>query len=324
MVEYQAVAEEIYQVSLPIPFALRQVNCYLLRGNHGWSIVDTGLNTPDIQQGWQEVFAALQIRSNDIEQIILTHGHPDHYGFAGWLQAWSGAPVLMSARDSEMADRVWRLKEQPAGELGQAMVNELPDEVREAAAKASQHVREMTKPHPNQVEFIPYESALEIGSRQFKVIHAPGHSDGHILFYEPTEKLILCGDQVLMKITPNIGLWPLSEANPLGRYLGSLAELKGLDVALGLPGHRAVITNWAERIGQIEEHHAHRLELMLTAIEAGSHKLYDVCAAAFNVENFSEHDIRFAMAETLAHLDHMVHNGLIEQTRNGSWRYYRV
>ena len=69
------------------------------------------------------------------------------------------------------------------------------------------------------------------------------------MFYDTDDKLLLCGDQVLMKITPNIGLWPLTEPNPLGRYLQSLHELKSLAVRLALPGHRASITQWQTRFG---------------------------------------------------------------------------
>jgi hypothetical protein len=48
----QAVAADIYQVQLPLPFALRIVNCYLLRGHNGWTIVDTGLNTAHGRERW--------------------------------------------------------------------------------------------------------------------------------------------------------------------------------------------------------------------------------------------------------------------------------
>jgi glyoxylase-like metal-dependent hydrolase (beta-lactamase superfamily II) len=80
----QAVAAHIYQVQLPLPFALRIVNCYLLRGHNGWTIVDTGLNTAQGRETWETALAALQIAPDDITQIVLTHVHPDHYGQAAY------------------------------------------------------------------------------------------------------------------------------------------------------------------------------------------------------------------------------------------------
>ena len=47
------VAADIYQVRLPLPFALNHVNCYLLRDGDGWTILDTGLNRPEIHAGWR-------------------------------------------------------------------------------------------------------------------------------------------------------------------------------------------------------------------------------------------------------------------------------
>ncbi len=54
------VAEGIYQVQLPLPFALRIVNCYLLdHGDGGWSVIDTGLNQPEAQAIWRSAFEML-------------------------------------------------------------------------------------------------------------------------------------------------------------------------------------------------------------------------------------------------------------------------
>ena len=129
MVAYQEVAEEIYQVCLPLPLALKSVNCYLLRGDEGWTILDTGLNVPAAQQVWRTVFTELGIQPGDIRQIILTHAHPDHYGLAGWLQNWCGAPVWMSAREAEQVAKILARRSHPNGILGQTMSTNIPPEM---------------------------------------------------------------------------------------------------------------------------------------------------------------------------------------------------
>jgi glyoxylase-like metal-dependent hydrolase (beta-lactamase superfamily II) len=60
--------------------------------------------------------------------------------------------------------------------------------------------------------------------------------------------------QVLLRITPNVGVWPTSQTNPLRRYLDSLDELRQFDVRLALPGHHGVIENWRTRVAEIAAH----------------------------------------------------------------------
>src|SRR5262245_35313597 len=112
-----AVTPDIFQVQIPLPFALRIVNCYLLRGEAGWTVVDSGLNTSSARGAWQAAFSQLHIQPHDIEQIVLTHVHPDHYGLAGWLAAWcvvaggrtaaASPPVRLSEREAWLAVHFW-------------------------------------------------------------------------------------------------------------------------------------------------------------------------------------------------------------------------
>jgi len=87
------VAADVYRVTVPVPFrALRNVNCYVLRGPDGWDVVDTGLKTREALAAWDEAFATLGITPGDIHQIILTHHHPDHVGLAGYFQERRSRP----------------------------------------------------------------------------------------------------------------------------------------------------------------------------------------------------------------------------------------
>jgi glyoxylase-like metal-dependent hydrolase (beta-lactamase superfamily II) len=315
------IVEDIYQIQLPLPFALNSVNCYLLRGDKGWVILDAGLNTAPAQAVWRAVFSQLKITSTDIEQIILTHVHPDHYGLAGWLQEWSGAPVWLSPREAELARQVWG-----QDNLHQAMFElfrrgGIPTEIEQQAEVEAKKVRALTFPHPHLVKLLEPGEVLLIGQRRFMAIHAPGHSDGQLLFYDPADCLLLSGDQVLLKITPNIGLWPVSEPDPLGRYLASLRELAALEVRLALPGHRGLITNWLERLIELEQHHARRLAAMLAVVDETGVTAYQVYSQVFNAREFTMHEVRFAVAETLAHLEYLVKQGWLRREGDEVWLY---
>lgn len=303
------MAEDIYQVRLPLPFALNHVNCYLLRDADGWTVVDTGLHWPDAQAAWTRALAELQIGFKQIRRIVLTHMHPDHFGLAGYFQAQTDALVYLSPREAEQVQTIWvedGWHSTAAAEFWQ--VAGVPAETLAVMGVQTEQLRQRTMPHPQHYASISPGTLLTMGGRSWQVIHAPGHSDGQIIFYAAAEKLMLCGDQVLMKITPNIGLWPGIEADPLGRYLQSLAALAELDVACALPGHGGVITTWQTRLSELQQHHVHRLEAMVAAVQGGA-TAFQVAQRVFHFANFSEHEIRFALAETLAHLVYLVQMG---------------
>lgn len=302
------VADGIYQVRLPLPFPLRFVNCYLLQDGAGWTVLDTGLNYPPSQAAWQAAFAELGIGPHMITRIILTHAHPDHYGSAGWLAAQSGAPVLISPVEQEFAQKVWHGDATAYRSVVELFcAHGMPAGLSEIVYDDMVALRPMTRPLP---ETIPLEpgTRLRIGTRAFHAITTPGHSDGHLVFYCAEERLLLCGDVVLVKITPNISLWPYGRPDPLADFLQSLDYLARLDVALALPGHGPLIDTFRQRLDELHAHHDERLHTTERAIGSGA-TAFDVCMVVFPTDQLSPHQFRFAMAETLAHLEHLVGKG---------------
>ncbi len=317
------VAPGIYQVRLPLPFVLRIVNVYLLQGEKGWTVVDTGLNTAESRATWLMVFDELQLQPRQIEQIVLTHTHPDHYGMAGWLQQLSGAPVYLSPREYELAAEVWG--GQPAWRQNTLEFWHccgMPADLAHLLTADTEDTRAKTLPHPEQVELLPPGSFLRLGDACFEAIHAPGHSDGQLIFYEATAQLLLCGDQVLQKISPNISLWPQGEANPLKKYLASLHHLAQLPVRLVLPGHGRVMTDLPGRITQLQHHHAERLQQSKTAVSHTPITVFQAAQHLFDFTKLTSHEIRFAVAETLAHLVFLEAEGEIQHHEGEIWTYY--
>jgi glyoxylase-like metal-dependent hydrolase (beta-lactamase superfamily II) len=305
------VAEGIFQVQLPLPFPLRIVNCYVLRDGAGWTIIDTGINYPAGRAAWQAALAELEIAPQAIRRIILTHAHPDHYGMAGWLAGQSGASVQLAPLEQEFVQAVWHAgtaNEQAIVDFFHAhgMPAELAEHVRDSMAET----RAMTLPWPATSVIEPGE-ALQIGARRFEVIGAPGHSDQHLVFYCAEERLLLCGDAVLIKITPNISRWPHGRPDPLADFLQSLDRLAALQVDLALPGHGSLIRAFGERLAELRTHHHERLDVMEQATGGGA-TAFSICTVVFPTSALSPHQLRFAMAETLAHLEYLVGVGRLE------------
>jgi glyoxylase-like metal-dependent hydrolase (beta-lactamase superfamily II) len=284
----QAVAERIIQVRLPLPFALNHVNCYLLNDGDGWTLLDTGLHWPDAEAVWQQT-----------------------------LQQLTGAPVLVGALEHAAIERIWiqdSWREAAAVEFWRRAG--LDETMCALVSEQVASLRQRTMPHPTDFVLIDPAQELVMGGRCFQPLLAPGHSDGQLIFYSPVDQLMLCGDQLLGKISPNIGLWPGGAAQPLQHYLQSLAQLEQLAVTLALPGHGAPILTWQARIAALHAHHATRLAAMIAVIDAdrsGRCTALTVAQQIFDFARFSEHEIRFAVAETLAHLAYLVAQGELRQ-----------
>ncbi|MEM8861582.1 MAG: MBL fold metallo-hydrolase, partial [Chloroflexota bacterium] len=325
------VTQDIWQVRLPLPYALDHVNVYLIQGETGWTIVDAGLNISKARATWEFAFDELAIGQDQVEKIVLTHMHPDHFGLAGWLQRRFSlsdiqVPVYASAEELAMYAGLWQVLDRSERiELtmdGYFQACGIPREHAEAVTAGTLRTGSKTLPHP---EFTPFPDGgiLKMGNRTWQMIHAPGHADGQFVFYDPNDALFLSGDQLLMKITPNIGYWSDTQPGVLKRYLDSLLTLKQFDTRLGLPGHKWQIADWQARIEEMLVHHEDRLNHTLTAVvKSPGITVNEVSKIVFRLGDLDIHQSRFAVAETLAHLDHLELKGSIDkETEEGVWHY---
>lgn len=316
------ITDDIVQVRIPLPYRLNIVNCYLLRGSGGWTLLDTGLNTAAARAQWKMAMSALNFAPKDIEKIVLTHMHPDHYGMAGWWQQSADSPMPVYMPEREIPQQQAFYRRDNTALYHQWMLDCGIDQATVDTVESALHsTRDLTQPHPSGQETLREETSVRLGARDFRAIHAPGHSDGQLIFFQEAEKLMLCGDHVLMRITPNIGSWPHTAPDPLGRFLASLRELKALDVRLALPGHKWLVTDWRGRIEELIAHHLLRLEHTLEAIGGGGHTVFDIAARIFPIDRLTPHEWRFAMAETLAHLNYLHHQGQVTCAKNGLMRW---
>ena len=70
---------------MPLPFALRWINLWLLENGDGWTAVDTGVATDESRHHWRTIFASSRLGGKPITSVIVTHMHPDHVGLASWI-----------------------------------------------------------------------------------------------------------------------------------------------------------------------------------------------------------------------------------------------
>ncbi len=309
------ISDNIFQVQIPVPFPLKVVNCYMVREDGAWTMIDTGLQDERARAAWADAFRTLQIAPRTIRQIVLTHAHPDHYGLAGYFQDLTGAPVYLLDKEMEIVPFEWKADGEHMFMVARYFkLHGMPADIGDSVHERQMQVLAMLQPQPVMSPLREGET-IEIGGETYRIVWTPGHADGHMILHR-ADGLAFTGDQVLMKITPNIARWPELDPNPLAHYLDSLDKLERLQLARALPGHRALIYDLPKRMAELRAHHAARLRDCLAA--ARHCTAYEVCLEIFPRLKSAD-DVRMALVETLAHLEYLVVKGqLTAHTQRGA------
>ena len=302
--EAAEVVEGVWQIKLPVPFPLGFVAVYLVEGGDGWTLIDAGYDYPPAREAWEvgATVAGCDL-SRDVSKIVVTHLHPDHIGAARWLQELSAAPVFMMEGEIPFARRLWGSPD--AEPFVRLLVRHgMPHEMAEKGAAG------MRSKLPLPEEILPLRAGekVRMGDGAARVIHAPGHADHQLVLHDEGRRVLYAADHLMLGITPNIGIWPETEPHPLARYLDSLGGMRNLEADLVLPGHGPVFRDLGGRISELAAHHAERLETMHAEIETTPKSAYEVSRRLFRGA-LTLQQRSFALAETLAHLDHLALDG---------------
>jgi len=307
----QYVAPGVRRIVLPLPLALRNVNVYLIEGERGWSIVDSGMHTPEAEAELRAGLRDAGVALADIRTAFITHLHPDHLWMAGTLRD-AGAELLMHgpeigrahevwAADHRLIDRTYELFER------HGMPRDVDEGMRAAWVAMNARVDPFEPIHP-----VADGEVFDLGARAFTVVWTPGHTDHHAVLFEESAGTPLAGDHVLPRITSNVGVYPDGRPDPLGDFLSALEKMKTLGVTRVLPAHGDPFDDCAGRVDEILAHHAQRLDATLEAAGGTPRNAYAICRTLFPVLR-SPHEERFALAETLAHLRYLELRGRLRE-----------
>ena len=276
----------IRRLTLPLPTGPKHVHCYLAHG----TLFDTGLGLGDAPWG-----------SVDVERIVITHFHPDHVGGAEGAARATGAPVSQGGLDYAQCERVWGSDDWPERIAAWFVRHGVPVNVTEDLIVQGHAFAPFIRYAIDPV--LLYEGG-EVGGWQ--VLELPGHADGHLGFLR--DGVLIAGDHLLRRITPAVGLYPESRPDPLGDYLASLERTIELAPRIVYPGHGEPIHDAAARARELIDHHRVRLDDHVAALATEPRTAYEISLDVFGRE-LAPTQRRFAVAETLSHLERLVHEG---------------
>ncbi|MDA8314770.1 MAG: MBL fold metallo-hydrolase [Actinomycetota bacterium] len=324
----EQVRPGLWSVPVPIPInPLRYVLVYAFElSGGGVGLVDAGWDTDEAWGALQDGLAVFGARPGDVRAVVVTHVHPDHYGLADRVRRSSGAWIGLHPADAAL------LKDGPAGAEGliramRALLEHagVPEQTLPDPSEASTQAHTLLSMAQPDV-LLDDAQMLELPGWDLRVIWTPGHSPGHVCLYSDDQRLLLSGDHVLPRITPNISFHSPQVPNPLGDYLESLARMRALAPDEILPGHEYRFSDLRSRVTEIERHHAARLAEIEHALDRqpGS-TAWELATSLEWSRQWAELSAfmrRAAGGETLAHLALLERRGRVRQEPGVPARFY--
>ncbi len=310
------VAPGVFWVRMPLPFKLNHINLWILDDGEGWTIVDTGINLPEVRERWETLFAD-QFAHKPLKRMIVTHFHPDHVGLAGWFEEQHGLQLWMTLGEWGMARN---LKLETVERSSQYLTKfyhgaGFDDELMALIPERSVSYPSRISVPPAGIRRISDGEKIDVGGHDWQVIVGTGHMCIRDSLYCEELNVMISGDQILPRISPNISIWPQEPtADPLSQFLNSLRRFSHLpDDILILPSHDAPFRGVHVRLAQLAHHHDDRLKETLDLC-AEPVSAYSVLKGLFT-RKLDSHQVFFAIGEALAHLHHLEAKGRLKRTR---------
>ncbi len=312
--EVVEVRPGILWARLALPFRLDHVNLYLVEDGAGLALIDTGIDNAASRAAWEALIAG-PLEGRTLTRLIATHFHPDHIGLAGWLCERFDMPIAMSQTEYLLGLNIRldpsALKSEPY--RGFYRSHGLSEESTEILlGHGLQYLRMVSTP-PKTFQRLMPDDVLTIGGRSFEILTGGGHSPEHVMLYSAEDNLILAGDQILAKISPNVSVEAMEpDGDPLGVYLRSLEKLKARvpQDALVLPGHNLPFVGLHTRADELIAHHEARCAAIVEACQAGGPQTAaELVPVIFGRPIDDPHQLVFAFGEALAHINALVRVG---------------
>lgn len=313
----------IYTIEMPTPYPVGNVNAFLVKGD-ALSIVDVGVKTPEALEALQHGIREAGYEMRDVEQILLTHHHPDH---VGWIDAFPKADVLGHSYND-----LW-LRAEPTFldyvlqfYMNQLSVQGVPKDVIETSAIERQYFEDVASRPLTHVlkdgEEIP-------GHPHLKAVYTPGHALSHVIYVNAKESWAIGGDLLLSNMIPNPLIEPpaiqgATRSKSFLQYNESLELLKTFALEKLYPNHGELIIHPNRLIdNQMERSHKQALRF-LSFVTDTPQTVFELNKQYY--AGLYQAEFALTLSKTQGYIDYLVDKGLLheELSEEGVFKYTLV
>jgi len=313
--------ERVHRITVPTPFPVGDVHMYVIAGDR-LTLVDAGVKTEEAWERFVQCLGEIGYQPKDIEQIVITHHHPDHVGL---LDYFPHAPVIghpkadpFLRRDRSFVDWYVRFFEEFFSECGVD---------RRLFSQLSKEGGSLRYASRRTVDIAVTEGDAVPGMPGWQVIETPGHAQSHIALYRQDDGLLIGGDHLLLHISPNPMMEPPAEGEtrrpkPLLQYNESLQKMLKYDIARSLNGHGEDATDIPALVRERLAKQHQRAERVLEMVKERPHTVFDVCQKLFPTAY--ERQLMLTMSETIGQLDYLEANGYVRKKQEEGHYIYEA
>ena len=333
--EAMEIAPGLWWLRLPLSSILDHINVYVLESKDGWTLVDTGSNTPICRAALETAFSQGALARLPLTHVIGTHYHPDHIGLAGWLVDSPSEGLRQRGAIFQTTRTCWlqaRLLQIDDHDLPRAeelkFVQKAGMKGMELAAfhrRAPSDFSRLVTPVPATYQRIQAGDILKIGDRQWTIHIGNGHAAEHATLWSD-DGFVITGDQILPGMSSNLSVHPSEpDADLVSEWIESCHRFARLATSqtVCLPGHNIPFRGIAIRCQQLISAQEGALNRLLEHLNR-PHTAIDCLDAVYH-RHLQSHERNMAIAETYGFLNHLYHRGLIDRelTSDLSYLWYR-
>ncbi len=310
------IAPGLRWVRMPVPFPPEHINLWMIEDGEGWAIVDCGLGLDETRRAWEQIFAQ-EIDGRRVTRILVTHFHPDHLGLGRWLAERWGVEVWMTAGEWITARGVHA----PSSDADLDAKLDLyrrngvaPAQLDGFRTPPNEFYRKMVPAIPPRFVRLHGGQHLRIGAHDWTIVIGRGHAPEHACLWCPELELLICGDILLPRISPNVSVWATEpRGDPLADFLSSLDGFAAVPPGtLILPAHGQPYRGIHARIAELRRHHEEHLT-KLAAVLRGEPRNAVGCFPLLFRREIGAHNMGLALGESLAHLHRLEAMGSVQR-----------
>lgn len=312
------------RLEIPTPFEVGRVNCYAFTGEN-LTLVDPGPATEDAYSVLSAQLADRGYHLTDVDRILITHPHMDHFGMADRIATEADARVIAHAdAGPRLADPEAFFDREQAFFRPFLLSMGLPERVVDTVVGLPEPYRRFQDPVDLDRGLVEGET-VDVGV-DLETVSTPGHAPASLCFVVSDKDVVFTGDHVLSEISPN----PLLTLEPrttdertrsLPDYIDSLRKLRSADAKVGYGGHRGRINDLQSRIREIDDHHQQRKERIAGILEEqGTTTAYRLMQELF--PDLPATEMFPGMSEVIGHLDLLEDEDRVDITERDDVKYY--